>query len=170
MYMNSKLSEKLSDWLLYPGSFMQRLKHHHISDACIDVLKEGWDLPFEEERYRLKLPESRLAWIREVVIYSGSTTWMFARTVIPQKTLTGKEKRLQHLKTRSLGSILFQYPDLIRSDFEIFPIEPETHWEKNIAKYLPIQPETLWARRSEFIVRKKSLLLTEVFFPSIVSL
>lgn len=128
---------------------MQRLVVHGVIDAQIRVLNEGWGLPSTQERLQLSLPNRVVAWVREVSIQSGETVWMFARTVIPQQTLSGKEKILQRLKNRSLGSVLFNYPDLQRSEFHYFV------------------KEDLPARQSVFCFGGKSLLLTEVFFPAI---
>lgn len=158
------------DWITYPGSFMLKLKQHGINDAKIQILNEGWLLPVNDERIILDIRPRRLAWVREVIIRSGETIWMYARTVIPAKTLTGKERILQHLKTRSLGSILFSYPEIIRNPFEYFSVEMGSVWHTKLKKKIDMPRETLPGRRSVFSLREKSLLLTEIFFPSIMTL
>jgi chorismate--pyruvate lyase len=163
-------SERLSEWLIYSGSFMQRLKQHGVLDAKIEVLREGWYLPDREERMTLDMPFRTFAWVREVSIFSGDKVWMFARTVIPQETLTGEGRELQHLKTRSLGSVLFRYPDLQRSDFDYFFVKEGDARYKKISQAMSVSVDSLCARRSMFILREKSLLLTEVFFPEVGAL
>jgi chorismate--pyruvate lyase len=167
VYVDKKQADEMRPWLSDPGSFMQRLKNHGITNAQIQILAEGWNAPFEEERRMLNLPISDEAWVREVSIQSDNRIWMYARTVIPQATLTGKERILQHLKTRSLGSILFSYPDMKRGEFDYFYIDQQSSWYDKIATYLTMPNEILSARRSMFTLGDKSLLLTEVFFPEI---
>lgn len=159
----------LKEWLLHPGSFMERLKDHGVS-AKIQVVQQRWQLPDAIEREVLNLDFRKNALIREVLITSGETIWMFARTVFPRATLTGKYRQLAHLKTRSLGSVLFKDPTLQRSEFDIFSISSEPHLQKQLLQAVSVNTENLWARRSLFFVREKPLLLTEVFFPSILSL
>lgn len=165
--MKNNIPAELFDWLSDSGSFMLRLKRHGIENAQIRIKKEGWCFPEQAERVALNLPLRTYVWGREVEIYSENTIWMFARTVIPQQTLTGNERQLQHLKTRSLGSVLFKYPDLIRSEFDFFCIESNSAWHKKITKDLSMKINELWARSSLFTVSDKSLLLTEVFFPGV---
>jgi chorismate lyase len=159
--------DDLVAWLLHSGSFMRRLADHGVDNAQIQVLKEGWGLPSLQEQRMLQLPFRTFVWMREVVIQSSDTIWMFARTVIPRVTLSGKERELQHLKTRSLGSVLFRYPDLERSEFDYFILGAEKKLEREVAKYVTIPDEGLWSRRSVFTLQKKSVLLTEVFFPEV---
>jgi chorismate--pyruvate lyase len=170
MYMNNVIPEKMQGWLSDPGSFMERLKRHNVNDARITVLNEGWCLPLSDERELLGIKDRAFAWVREVAILTGNMTLMFARTVIPRETLTGKERQLQDLKTRSLGSILFKHPVWERTEFDFFNIESNTMWHEKINKEIADTPDCLWARRSLFFLHKKTVLLTEVFFPEIMDL
>lgn len=161
---------EMTEWLSDPGSFMQRLVRHGVNDAQIRVLKEGWQLPARDEQRQLGLSCDADAWVREVSIYSEKNIWMYARTVIPQQTLTGEMRELQHLKDRSLGSILFQHPDMKRSEFKFFNVHTETECYKRMAEYLKLPDKPLHARQSQFKIKEKSLLLTEVFFPDVALL
>ena len=170
MYMNNIIPAELFPWVSYPGSFMQRLKLHGVKNAQIRIVHEGWQFLGLSEREVLSLPQRAYAWVREVIIYSDQIIWMYARTVIPLRTLTGKERELRNLNTRSLGSILFKYPDLMRSEFEFFSVTAEMDLYKKIKAEVPVMPYALSARNSIFTVRNKKLLLTEVFFPKIAEL
>lgn len=159
----------LSAWVNHPGSFMERLKEHGVTDASVRILQEGFRKPHLDECKILALSYEEEAWIREVVIESHDQIWMVARTVIPKVTLTGPEKELQYLKNRSLGSFLFQDPHLQRSDFDIFPILPNTLWDEKMGA-LVSSDSSLVARRSVFNTKGKTLLLTEIFFPAVGAL
>ncbi len=139
----------MQNWLLDPGSFMKRLKEYGVHDANIRILDEGFRVPLADERKILAILPRAVAWVREVIIESGDTIWMSARTVIPKETLTGKQKKLQYLKNKSLGSVLFKDPKLQRSRLEIKACLPN------------------WRRRSVFCTAGKFILLTEIFSPAV---
>ena len=167
------LSSTLQEWLLYRGSFVQRLTDFGVANARIEVLQQDWLFPEDDERERLNINSSGDVFVREVLILSEDKIWMFARTVIPRATLTGKLSQLTQLKNRSLGSVLFSIPNLERSEFGIACLQPGTQWYEKIscqlAQYITIK-SPLWARRSTFALQNKSLLLTEVFLPDIETL
>ncbi len=162
------LSTRLSDWLLYPGSFMERLRDYGVKDAQISVLHQGWQTPFEEEQIKLNL--SSAAFIREVLIHNDTVQFMYARTVFPEETLSGEEQNLIHLENRSLGSVLFNRKDLQRSIFDFIHLRPNMLWYQKAKQYASITTNELWARRSVFSFSEKKLLLTEVFLPDMEKL
>jgi chorismate--pyruvate lyase len=167
---NADIPSPWRTWLLHAGSFMQRLEQQGISDARIQLLKECWQCPEPEEGKLLEIAHQDHAFIREVFILSETKQWMFARTVIPQSTLTGEQQALAHLKNRSLGSFLFKDPTLQRSEFEIAFLQPGERWHSKVAQAVKNVLPDLWARRSLFFLQGKSLLLTEVFLPDIVTI
>ncbi len=158
---------ELIDWLLDSGSFIKRLKQHSAQLPVVRVLSQQWQCPPVDERALLGIRERQVALVREVLIGSGNDQWMFARTVFPAATLTGSERRLAHLKSRSLGSVLFKNPRVLRSDFELACIKPGMEWHEKIRQVTNIDKKIVWARRSQFFIKQKSLLLTEVFLPAI---
>jgi chorismate--pyruvate lyase len=158
------------DWLLYPGSFMQRLKQYSINDARIQVIQQSWQLPGYDERKLLDIYFRTYVWVREVIILSEERYWMYARTVFPKQTLTGQHLQLARLKSRSLGSVLFKDPALQRSEFEIACIKKGMDWHHRMEGYAGRCLPDLWARRSLFSAHSKSLLLMEVFFPAVITL
>lgn len=157
----------LNQWLSYPGSFMERLLEHGVTDAGIQVVFEKFAQATEIEKHYLQLEDAEETWIREVIISSPLTIWMFARTIIPKKTLTGREKELQLLETRSLGSFLFQDKNLQRSAFEFSLIEKNSVDYQKISNYVPIRDQALSSRHSLFITHGKKIFLQEVFFESV---
>lgn len=164
------MNEKLHLWLTHPGSFMERLKEHGVSDPRIEVISENWLHPAADEAIFLNLPENTLTWIREVVIFDEKNTYMYARTVIPPHTLTGKLRQLQQLNNQSLGSLLFKLPGMKRSEFEFMTIKPEGAWHQKISQKINLVVPEIEGRRSLFSVKKKQLLLAEFYLPGILSL
>lgn len=164
------MNEKLHSWLTHPGSFMERLKEHGVSDARIEVIGEKWLHPAADEAALLNLPEDALAWIREVVIFDEKNTYMYARTIIPSQTLTGKLRQLQQLNSQSLGSLLFKLPEMKRSEFEFMTIKPESAWHRKISQNTDLAAVEIDGRRSLFSMKKKQLLLTEFYLPGVLEL
>ena len=149
----SHIPSQVKPWLQDKHSFIQRLKKHGVLQPQISVLKQQRACPSELERQVLGISPRQNAFIREVLIHSENKHWMVARTVIPQKTLTGAERQLQYLADRSLGSVIFKNPHLQRSEFDYFCLDEE-----------------LWGRRSVFTIRHKLILLSEVFLRDILCL
>ena len=164
------LPSDLGPWLLDAGSFMQRLRQHGVQAPKVQVIKQIWAMPARNEKIVLDMTTRAYALIREVLIYSAEKKWMYARTVFPAATLTGKQRCLARLKERSLGSILFKDPSLQRSVFDVALLSSHTAINQTICNRLKINPVDLWARRSEFVLHNKSLLLTEIFLPDMKSL
>ncbi len=141
----------IRDWLIYPGSFVERLKKHGVHYPRIRVLYQGWQYPSPLERKRLNIPARTCAFIREVSIGNENKTFMFARTVFPKTVLRGKWRCFQHLKNKTLGSILFKN-HFKRSQFEI------------------LKTKETWMRRSIFSREENQLLLTEYFLKDVFKL
>ncbi len=169
-YSLQEIPPDLSRWILFPGSFMERLRQQGAKDPRVDVLQESWQYPLRDEKKQLNITSHSHALVREVLIYSNEQKWMFARTVIPRSTLTGEQQCLAHLQNRSLGSVLFNDPTMERSQFEVACVTPDLAWHTSILEKTKIAANELWARRSRFVLQNKPLLLTEVFLPDIYTL
>ena len=161
------LPEKLGEWILYPGSFMKKLVEKGAVNPRVHLIRQNWQFPTLSEKEMLRITKRVYALIREVVIYSPNQKWMYARSVFPQHTLTGKERCLARLKNKSLGSVLFKDPNIERSPFEVICLNASMPFHQAISKEMNVSEENLWARRSTFMLKNKALLLTEVFLPDI---
>jgi chorismate--pyruvate lyase len=157
------------DWLTDAGSLVERLRAHGVEQPRILWVQQAWQFPLRDECRPLRMKPRCYALIREVLIGAGNKPCVFARTVFPQTTLTGAERALAHLGTRTLGSVLFQYPDLKRSEFEVAYLLPGTSWQKIICQHVDMSDTPLWARRSIFTLAYKPMLVAEIFLPGFIS-
>ena len=148
----------LQIWLQEGGSFMQRLRDHGLKPR-IQLLRQAFEAPQVEENAYLAQKPRQHVFIREVEICHELQPLLFARTAIPLKVLKGKERQLQFLGTRALGSVLFSYPKVKRSAFDLFSCQ--------LPQYAKAE---LWGRRSVFQLGPKAVLLTEIFLPALVAL
>lgn len=141
-------------WLLDPGSLTQRLLVASQGDFRVEVVRQGWCRPTRSEAKALGISHRQLAVIREVQLIGKGQPWVFARTIIPASTLTGKQRELNFVGARSLGSILFREPTMQRGPLQVSRLKLR-------------DGETVWARRSVFTLCGKPLLVSEVFLPAL---
>jgi len=150
------------DWLLDTGSLTQRLIDASDNRLTVQILNQRIDTPRFTEQRALKLSPRRLTLIREVVLLANSTPWVYARSIIPLTTLTGRLRKLRHLDNQPLGALLFRDPTMTRG-----PVEVACH--TNINAKLPTAlgdiQKSLWGRRSVFRLDAKPLLVSEIFLP-----
>lgn len=161
----NELPAQLGEWLLHPQSFMDRLREHGARSPRVKLLRQVWQFPALNEKKALGMTTREYVLIREVLIYSPGKKWMYARTVFPRNTLTGKQQCLARLKNRSLGSVLFKDPTIQRSPFEIVCLTKEMPFYQYVLQQADLEADELWTRRSRFVLHEKPLLLTEVFLP-----
>ena len=119
------------------------------------------------EAHRLKLSRFDTALIRQVYLHCGDHRWVFARTVIPRKTLTGRQKYLANLGNKPLGAVLFADPLMHRDEVEVTSLRPGQSLFDAAVKGIGSTPDHIWGRRSVFYLKKKSLLVNEIFLPTI---
>jgi chorismate--pyruvate lyase len=156
---------QLWDWLLDPDSLTRRLQRACGPRFHVRVLVQGWGSPLAGERRVLGMKRGGRALIREVRLMCGDTPWVFARTVIPVRTLKGRQRRMARLGTRPLGAALFADPGLRRGEVEIARLLPGDGVYEHA---VPDSTEAVWGRRSVFTLRDKPLLVSEFFLPALL--
>lgn len=171
--MVAEVPEDILPWLVDSASLTERLVAVCDQDFSVRILSEGWAQPMNNEIERLVRAgvDNGKYMVRQVFLLCGASPWVYARTVIPDMTLTGTEMQLANLKTRSLGAALFREPSLVRSEIEIVQLSErdrlyalvQSHM-KGVDKSGP--GSTLWGRRSVFTVHDKPLLVSEIFLPT----
>lgn len=142
------LPPHLSGWLVAQGSLTKQLTAQAHGQFRVKPFYQAFARPTLEEARFLGVPAHQRAWIREVELYGADTLpWVRARSVIPISTVTGRGRRLRHLGSRSLGSLLFarQHPPCTRQ----------------VARL-----SLGWARRSRYIWHGQPLLVQECFLHS----
>ena len=165
------MPDSTREWLLDSASLTLRIKNHcrtnQMGNFSVKLLQQGMGIPSNDEVQRLKLNHRRYALIREVLLYCGESPVIFARTVIPIKTLTGPQRQLSHLGNRPLGEFLFAQPALQRDAMEVAALTNGHQLHDIAAHSLHQDIEQVWARRSIFCLRHKPLLVAEVFLPDL---
>ena len=160
---------EISSWLFDPASLTRKILLHCNNQFRVEVLSQQWQRPMLNEALRLGIHPEHHALIREVLLYCGDTPWVFARSVLPKKTLTGQRRFLGKLGNRPLGEILFSDPNIQRDALEVACIKKGQRMFACATDSLHSVPDFVWGRRSVFYLHKKPLLVNEVFLPSILN-
>lgn len=153
------------DWLMDRRSLTERLLDASDGQFKVQVLNQSLQRPSLSERRALSLPEHRLALVREVILSGRGLPWVFARSVMPLPTLTGRLRKLRHLDSRPLGALLFSDPGMSREPLQWACIEPNG---QSLSEQLAPLDKRAWGRRSVFKLSAKPLLVCEIFLPSFV--
>jgi chorismate lyase len=150
--------------LLDSGSLTQRLLRASDGDFAVKRIVEAWRRPNFSERQRLGLADREYAFLREVALVCKGEIWVLARSIIPKRSLVGKNKHLSSLGDRPLGATLFKDPTLSRTLFEVCQLQakqlPDFSWGTGKAAN-----NYFWGRRSVFVLRGQDLLVSEIFLP-----
>jgi chorismate--pyruvate lyase len=165
-WLRSAVPPAVWGWLVDASSLTRRLQLACGEQFHVRVLHQGWGYPQASERRVLAIKRGERAVIREVRLMCGERPWVFARTVIPVRSLRGAQRRLAYLGSKSLGATLFADPRLRRGAVEVAHIGPDAQLFSHAIGELP-HPETVWGRRSVFRSRGKSLLVSEIFLPAL---
>ena len=162
------IPSNLHHWLLEPSSLTARLKQH-CQHFRVQVLgQEVIACSAVEANEDIIVGEQVL--VREVLLYCDDIPHVFARSLLPLRSLTGEQQQLANLGTQSLGQVLFNHPDLIRKKIEVAAFDEASSVAKlaNELSREKIQ-QPLWGRRSVFVLDAKPLMVAEVFLPGAVA-
>jgi chorismate--pyruvate lyase len=146
-------------WLFDPASLTARLKQKCTADFHVEVLSQAIQKPRLDEFQALGMASGNYALTRQVRLCCGGACWVYARTVIPFATLTGKQRIYANLGTRPLGAMLFADRTMQRDEVT--------------GSQLPsglglAQDDIVWGRRSIFRIAAKPLLVSEYFLPALL--
>ncbi len=151
-----KIPPALWPWLITQASLTAKLQS--LGTLTVEVIDDAWGTPTTRERRRLNLRPREAARIRTVLLKVDGIAVIYARSIIPARSLRGHWRQVKHLKNKPLGGYLFQHRALTRSGIEV------TQLPKSM---FPNQPEPLWARRSIFQQFGPGILVNEAFFDEI---
>lgn len=161
---------QLQRWLLDPGSLTARLRAYCPEHFRVEVLSQVWRAPQHNEIRRLGMRERQMSLVREVYLYCGDQPVVFARTVMPRRTLSGRQKHLAGLGSRPLGAVLFADPQMQRDEIEVARLNASDGLYAKAVTVLAQPPVAIWGRRSVFYLDHKPLLVSEIFLPGVARL
>ena len=157
-------------WLVDRGSLTARLQARGAFELL--PLRQGLSMPSIDEAVALGIKRNNLAWIREVALLCDGQAVVFAHTVLPRRPRGPMTRWLAGLGARSLGTLLFTHPGFARGAINCKRLD-----QRHVLFHPAIEamhltgspPKALWARRSRFSFGAQTVLVTEVFSPSLCS-
>lgn len=161
------LPRQLAPWLLDEGSLTARLQALSQGEFEVQLLNQGWGIAKPSELFALKCSSRHKILVREVVLKGKGQPWVFARSLVPYTSLTGRLKALKHLDNKPLGALLFQDPNMHRDAIEVAAVH--RHHDYVDASVAPAEDVELWGRRSVFYLDQNPLLVSEVFLPDFMA-
>lgn len=148
------------------GSFTAALTAR-LGAISVRPLHQHWQVIRGEESLPLALPSAQPCFVREVLLCREQTPVIYARTVIPARSLNGANRELTQLGGRALGALLFA-GDGERVTLQYRSLDGrETLARRMLHLQLPWQ-RGLPARRSLFRLRAAPLLVQEVALPALM--
>ena len=155
-----QMPENLGPWLIDEGSLTRKLVALSKDQLEVQVLRQEVATPGAAEANALKMTQQTPVMIREVVLKGRGRPWIFARSILPMTTMTGRLAGLRTLSNQPLGELLFQDPSMTREPLEAACLPARI---LSVPAALAAGDEPLWARRSVFFLDRKPLLVSEVF-------
>jgi chorismate lyase len=148
------------DWLFDNGSLTRRLIDLTNDAFSVTPLFEGWQALRTDECIALNLADGSEGWVREVYLRGHGEPLVFARSVAARSALQGDGLHMEELGSRSLGELLFCDRAFQRQAIEVCRYPQE--WLPGAVR----KPE-LWGRRSRFDRGALSILVAEIFLPTL---
>lgn len=165
--LRGQVPDGLLDWLLDTASLTHRLQQACPGGFRVNLLQQGWGRPRHDEIEALGMRASERAIVRQVQLLCHDTPWVYARTIIPVTTLSGRQRQLGHLGIKPLGAVLFADPSMRRGPVQVARITDGMKLYTDACQGLRGKPAEIWGRRSVFRVDNKPLLVAEIFLPTL---
>ncbi|MDP2559562.1 chorismate lyase [Psychrobium sp. 1_MG-2023] len=163
MAQTAHLNPKLHEWLFDKSSLTARLSED-TTRFQVQVLREGIAKLAPHEQSFFATDTNMHS--REVILICDGVPQVYARTLIPEETLAYADHQLAKLGATSLGAVLFQSPEMTRSDIEATYFNPDSALHTLSQQLGQPTQKRLWARRSIFKLATHPLMVAEYFLPA----
>lgn len=154
-------------WLRDPGSLTRSVIAACDDRFRVELLSQRHAPAYPGEVRMLRSGRAQAMLIREVRLYCGPDAWVFARTVLPMRSLRGPVRALTRLGRRPLGEVLFADPATRRLRVEVARVTPRHRLFARATSHLAEPPATLWGRRTLFEYAGERILVNELFLPAV---
>ncbi len=159
--------KRVAPFLFNDGSLTHYIRQHCRGEFNLELISESWQPALRDELTLLSLRNEDKTLIRKVRLKCDQQTVVYARTIIPEKTLLSKNNKLSSLGTSPLADVLFTDKNTYRADMRYAIIPTDCEFHKAAINDSDIS-SVLWGRQSLFYTEKQPLLITEIFLPAIL--
>ena len=140
------VNENIKSWLIEKGPITKRIKSEE--SFKLNLIKDEISAVDDSEKKFLEETSDNIK-VREVILLGNNIPRVYAKSLIPIRTIENGFSRLGELGTKPLGDILFEK--------EIF--------KKTDVVYAQFQDKDsiFWGRKTKYIVKNMPLSVMEVF-------
>ena len=140
------VNENIKSWLIEKGPITKRIKSEE--SFKLNLIKDEISAVDDSEKKFLEESSDKIK-VREVILMGNNIPRVYAKSLIPIRTIENGFSRLGKLGTKPLGDILFEK--------EIF--------KKTDVVYAQFQDKDsiFWGRKTKYIVKNMPLSVMEVF-------
>ena len=156
-------------WMHDHGSLTARIQQR-CTKFSVRPVRSGYARIAYDESSVLNIPARQFAYSREVFLLADEQPVVFAHSACDTQHLRGAWLAMRGLGNRSLGSLLFTHPQVVRQPLHYLALRGTHRLYRRAAGVLADPPCILYARRSLFYLHGAPLLVTEVFLPEILEL
>lgn len=164
----------LRPWLTEAGSLTVRLRNHAPKDMTfrVRVLRQGKARPHRDEAALLGWDHHRLCLVRDVVLAFNDQAVVFAHTLIPLGRHHHPWRWLDRIGHKPLGAVLFTHGGIRPGPHAYRRLDQRHPLHRAARAWCPATtaPRHLSARRAAFTLAGSSLVVTEVFLPSLLEI
>ena len=153
--------------MLDNASLTSRLRGFCRGEFSVQVISQQSSPPLYDERVALGMCRAESSLIREVFLCCDAIPFVFARTIIPARTLRGGGRRLARLGSRPLGALLFADPKAGRESMQVASLNSRHILYHKALQGAEKSSPLLWARRTRFSYYSSPLLVNEIFLPEL---
>ncbi len=164
------VSPQMHAWLSDPGSLTRSVTASCRRRFRVELVGQRRGSALPSEVALLGSGPAQATLVREVRLCCGRKAWVFARTLIPLRSLRGPMYGLTRLGQRPLGAVLFSDPTTRRLRVEVACISPRQRLYRRATAHLEHLPPALWGRRTLFEYGGERILVNELFLPGIPEL
>ena len=161
----AKIEAGVRTWLIGKGLLTQRLKDVCGDKFCLRLIEQNTGLLDASQRAALRCFDTA-GLFREVKMYCRDKAWVYARTIMPDSTLS-LHPWLAELGDASLGETLAGLTGVERSAYEYAWLPAADPIAVRALKDANSAPAGLWSRRYRCTLHAAPLLIQELFFPNV---
>lgn len=164
------LEKNLYNWLVLPNNLTETIKKTG-AEFSLTLLSQSFDNPYSEENDILAYysVDASYSLIRRVFLNANNKNMVFSRVIVPEKTYLNYRDELSKLGNSSIGNTLLYIDNEIeRKEFEykLVDCNDEVSQELKNLNHTTIKG-FYGARRSVFILKKGSILISEFFLDAL---
>ena len=140
------VNENIKSWLIEKGPITKRIKSEE--SFKLNLIKDEISAVDDSEKKFLEESSDKIK-VREVILMGNNIPRVYAKSLIPIRTIENGFSRLGELGTKPLGDILFEKEIFKKTDV--------------VYAQFQVQDSIFWGRKTKYIVKNMPLSVMEVF-------